>query len=572
MSHVESALPIVASTRRSRRVWLPLSAIAVALVAIAVIWLFAPEQLDRVDRGTRLVISFLLALAAGLVVLTWFFLLGSFALVGRLLVALLLVTAATAFGLSIRRVEFSGDMVPTFDFRWSPDRTEVLEAHRTRQRSMQGASGLTPPAAELIERASRATDVLEYRGPRRDGVVEGPALARDWSASPPRLVWRQPVGGGYASFVVVGPLVITIEQRRDNEAIVAYDFDTGRERWIHEYPALFSEKLGGDGPRATPTIHDGKLYSLGATGVLVCLELATGRNLWSLNILEQNASGNLDWGMSGSPLVYDGLVLVNPGNQKGTADSRSIAAFDLAEGKPLWSNGTNKAGYASPMLATLSGLRQIIIFDATGLAGHDALDGRELWRTPWTSSHDINAAQPVILSNDRILISSSSGSALIQVSRDGDRWTADESWKTPKLKCGYANPIVYEDHVYGLDETILACLEVSSGKQRWKSRGGQYGHGQMLLCHDLLVVLAETGELALVDASPQAFRELGRIQAIEGKTWNNPVLVGPRIFVRNHLEMAAYDLPIVPKAGAAGDPPAQAADETTSNSPAASQP
>ena len=161
---------------------------------------------------------------------------------------------------------------------------------------------------------------------------------------------------------------------------------------------------------------------------------------------------------------------------------------------------------------------------------------------------------------------------MIHVVRDGDRWTADEKWKSPKLKCGYANPIVYEGYVYGLDDTILACLEVASGKQLWKSRGGQYGHGQILLSHDLLVVLAETGELALVDASPKAFRELGRIQAIEGKTWNNPVLVGPRIFVRNHLEMAAYDLPTVPTSGDTGDSPAQAADETTSPSHAASQP
>ncbi len=246
MSHAEST-PALVKPDRSRHAWLPFSTIVVATVAIAAIWLYAP---DRLDRGTRIGVSFLVPMVAFLVILAWFFLLSGFALVGRLLVALLLVTAATAFGLSIRRVEFSGDMVPTFDFRWSPDRTEVLEAHRTRQRSMQGAGALTPPAADLIASAMRPTDVLDYRGPRRDGVVEGPALARDWSANPPRLAWRQPVGGGYASFVVVGPLVVTIEQRRENEAIVAYDFDTGRERWIHEYPALFHETLGGDGPRA----------------------------------------------------------------------------------------------------------------------------------------------------------------------------------------------------------------------------------------------------------------------------------------------------------------------------------
>jgi outer membrane protein assembly factor BamB len=224
------------------------------------------------------------------------------------------------------------------------------------------------------------------------------------------------------------------------------------------------------------------------------------------------------------------------------------------------------------MLATLCGVRQVIIFDAAGLAGYDAEGGRELWRVPWTTDYDINGAQPVILADDRLLISSTSGAALIQVARDGELWTADEKWKNRKLKCAYANPNVYDGHVYGLDENILACLELASGKQLWKSRGGQYGHGQMLLSHDLLVVLSEKGELALVDASPQAFRELDRIQAIEGKTWNNPVLVGPRIFVRNHLEMAAYDLPIVPTSDDSGDSPTKATDETISPSPAASQP
>ena len=247
--------------------------------------------------------------------------------------------------------------------------------------------------------------------------------------------------------------------------------------------------------------------------------------------------------MAGSPLLLGDVVVVNPGAQSGSAASRAIVAFDEATGKPRWGGGTAQAGYASPMLATLSGARQIIAFDAAGLAGHDVTDGQERWRFPWKTAHDINAAQPVLLGDDRILITSATGAAVIQVAHSDDAWQADEVWRNRKLKASYAAPIVYQGNVYGIDEQILTCLELSTGKQRWKDRAGQLGHGQLLLAGDLLVALAESGELVLIEATPQAYRELGRIQAIEGKTWNDPTLIGRRILVRNHLEMAAYDLP-----------------------------
>jgi outer membrane protein assembly factor BamB len=543
MAHVDSAAKVVSVRRLPRRLWFPLAAIVLALVAIGAIEQFLADSLDS---GTRLMLFFISVVVAAIAIVVWFFSMSGLAWRTRLLGALVMVFATVSFPLSVRRVEFSGDMVPTFDFRWSVDRAEVLEAHRALREESEADPTHEEPVAALAKITAGPWDVLEYRGPRHDGVVEGPKLARDWSARPPRLIWRQPVGGGYASFVVVGPLLITIEQRREKEAVVAYDVDTGLERWLYDYPAFFHETLGGDGPRATPTIHQGKVYSLGATGVLACLELTTGHPLWSLNILEQNTAGNLDWGMSGAPLIYDDLVLVNPGNQKGSASSRAITAFDATSGKPLWGGGEAKAGYASPMLATLAGARQVINFDGVGLAGHDATDGRELWRVPWKSDFDINAAQPVLVDHDQVLISSSSGAALIKVSASEGHWSADEVWKNRKMKCGYSCPIVYEGHVYGMDENILTCLELATGKPMWKDRAAQYGHGQMLRRDDLLVVLAETGELALVEATPEGFHELGRMQAIEGKTWNNPTLVGGRIFVRNHLEMAAYDLPTEP--------------------------
>jgi outer membrane protein assembly factor BamB len=539
MTQGEESVSHVPVSPLPRRTWLPLTSVGLVAVLIAGLWI---AQFDWLDRALKITISGILAAIAIVLVLVWFYLFSALAWSTRWIGTAVVAFVVAGAVLAVRRVEFSGDMTPTFDFRWNADLAFVLEAHRAHQEP-----GAANEQNEPKPIAASDHDVLEYRGPRRDGIVYGVKLARDWTKHPPKLVWRQPVGGGYAAFVVAGPLAITIEQRRDKEAIVAYDFDTGREQWNFNYPALFSESLGGTGPRATPTIHEGRVYSLGATGVLCCVDLATGSRLWSVNMLAENGASNLDWGMAGSPLIYGNVVVVNPGTQRGTSDSRAVVAYELATGKRAWTAGGAKAGYASPMLASLAGLQQIIIFDGAGLAGFDASAPAELWRAGWKSQFDINAAQPVVVGDDRMLITSAAGAALVRtVLADTGKWTAEMVWKSNKMKSYYGCPVAYQGHVYGIDETLLTCLDLASGRQLWKARSGDYGHGQLLLCGDLLVVLAETGELALVEATPERFHELGRIQAIDGKTWNNPTLAGLRILVRNHLEMAAYDLTAEP--------------------------
>ena len=539
MTTTEPAASNVPVSRRPKRIWFPLASVGLMAALIACTFVIPA---DGLNAGSKVMLAGAMVVIAAALVFAWFLWLAGFSRSRRLTGVAIVAVAVAALALSVRRVEFSGEMIPIIDFRWSPDRSDVLEAHRAKQlRKSQGGAG-TSDDHGLAVIAPSPHDVFDFRGPNRDGVIEGVRLARDWSNHPPKLVWRQPIGGGYASFVVAGPLAITIEQRRDQEAIVAYDFDTARELWKFEYPALFSETLGGDGPRATPTIHDGKLYSLGATGVLVCLDLASGGEIWKLNVLEENGAGNLDWGMSGSPLVVGGVVVVNPGNQKGSSASRSLVAYDLVTGKRVWAVGESKAGYASPILVPVAGRPQYIIFDGIGLAGFDSSVPAELWRVPWKSQFDINASQPAVIDGDRFLITSAAGATLVQVSQQGDQQMALEVWKNNKLKGYYASPIVYEDNIYGIDDTLMACLDLSTGKQRWKARAGDYGHGQVLRRGDLLLVLSEAGELALVEATPARFNELGRIQAIEGKTWNNPTLAGNRLLLRNHLEMAAYDL------------------------------
>lgn len=522
------------TVRLPRWQWRFPATVAVIVVLVSgVLWLL-PR--DVIDVGMKRMIS-IIAVAIGLAsILLWFVAFSKFSATTRLLTLLVALAAVGIAVGSVRRVEFTGDMRPIFDWRWTTDRNVALEQHRAAQ-SARDREAL--PAIVL-----GPDDVLEYRGAHRDGVVVGPALLPDWSKETPKLVWRQPVGGGYAAFVLAGPLAITIEQRRDREAIVAYDANTASEAWIHDYPALFSETLGGDGPRATPTIVGDRVYALGATGLLSCLDLASGQPIWTTNVLEANKCGNLDWGMAGSPLVFDGQVVVNAGTQGGTDQSRAILAFDAETGSKLWGAGTGKAGYTSPMLVTLAGKRQVLSFEGTALVGYDADQGEELWRVAWKSDFDINAAQPIVLDGDRLFITSSNGCALVTIAEQDGGLTATQVWKNRNLKGYYVCPVAYEGHAYGMDEGILVCINLSDGKRSWKK--GRFGNGQLLLCGDLLVILSEQGELVLVKATPTEYTELGRIAAIEGRTWNNPAMRDGRIFVRNHLEMAAYDLPIAP--------------------------
>lgn len=518
--------------RSGVRVRFPVFTLLLAVVALGTIWTLND---DLFDRGTRMALTYLVGLATFAFVLAWFLFFSGIPWRVRIVGTLLLMLIVGGAIGSVRRLEFTGDMAPIFTFRWQPTREALLEAYREKH-------DLATPAETVALPAIRESDMAEYRGVHRDGVVIGPALLRGWDSQSPNLLWRRPVGGGYASMAVTGDVLVTIEQRGDEEAVVCYDAETGREQWVYEYPTLFSEPLGGDGPRATPTISGGKVYSLGANGLLACLDAATGEEVWKVNILAENAVPNVEWGMCSSPLVYDGWVVVNPGAQKGTADSQALWALDAETGRRVWSGGTTPASYGSPMLATLDGVRQVLQFDAYGLVAYDADGGTSLWKVEWKSDFDINAGQPVLLPDDRVFISSSAGSALFKVSLVEGEWQVEELWRNRNIKASYANVIYHDGFLYGLDNGILVCLNAETGERAWKK--GRYGNGQMLLTGDLLVILSEKGELALVEATPEAFRELGRIDAIEGRTWNNHALVDGKVYVRNHLEMACYELPL----------------------------
>ena len=410
---------------------------------------------------------------------------------------------------------------------------------RTEVQSALQPSAQSPPAVGLPAASGYWTG---FRGPRRDGRYTEMALRTEWPAGGLKPLWKQPAGGGYASFAVSRGRAFTIEQRGPDEVIAAYDTATGREIWTNAYPALFSEIMGGDGPRATPAWADGFVYSLGATGELRCLDEATGRLVWRANILEDHTAPNLQWGMAASPLVVDDVVVVLPGGPNG----HSVAAYDRRTGKIAWTALDDTQAYVAPMLATIAGVRQLVVVSAERVLGLTVDGSRVLWQHPWVTFQGINAAQPIVISDRRVFVSSGYGvgAAVIEIEPDGDAFRVREVWRNIRMKNQFSASVLHEGFIYGLDEAILACVDAATGDLKWK--GGRYGYGQLVIAGDRLIVLTEDGDLALVRATPDRHDELARVPALEGKTWNHPAIEGGRLLVRNLQEMAAYDLAIAP--------------------------
>jgi outer membrane protein assembly factor BamB len=459
------------------------------------------------------------------------------------------------FGL---RVELDGGTRPIFYFKSVQSHYAELEQHRSAQKAVAPAEAASPlPAPPVTEESltppavSPAPDVkktegsepnegrrywIRFRGPRMDGHYEQTEISTRWPAEGLPLLWKQPVGGGYASFVIADGRAFTIEQRREKEVVAAYELTTGREIWTHSWTAEFRETLGGDGPRATPTWDDGRVFALGGTGELKVLEAAAGKLVWERNILADNGAENLTWGMAASPLIVDDQVIVLPGGPEGS----SVVAYDKRTGAPLWKSLDDTQAYTSPMLVRLAGERQLVVVSARRVMGLAVEDGSLLWEHPWVTQQGINVAQPLILDESRVFLSASygHGAALLQVSRDSSGWTARPVWSSHRMKNKFTSSVFYQGHLYGLDEAILACLDAASGELKWK--GGRYGYGQVLLASGHLIVLTERGELVLVRATPERHQELASFSAIEGKTWNHPAVAEGILLVRNANEMAAF--------------------------------
>ena len=440
-------------------------------------------------------------------------------------VAVLLACGA----LTLLRVDgMSGDGSLDFAWRWAETHEQRLLAQADDRPTALPSS----PAA-----ADAGADWPGFRGPGRAGIVRGTQIETDWSRSPPVELWRRAIGPACSSFAVRGDFLYTQEQRGDDEIVACYKVTTGELVWRHGDAARFWDSHTGPGPRSTPTVKDGRVYTLGATGILNVLDADDGAVIWSRNAADDTEVRipSYWWGFTSSPLVIDDLVIV--------ATSGSLVAYDLATGEPRWfgpASGTTS--YSSPHLMTIGGIPQVLLLSYSGAVSVAPADGTLLWEHAWQEG--VRIVQPALTAEGDVLMSAGEGNGLrrLAIGNGPGGWTVEERWTSIGLKPSHSDFVVHDGHAYGFDGSFLASIDLEDGERRWK--GGRYGSGQLVLLadQDLLLVVSERGEVALVRAAPDRFEELARFPAIEGKSWNHPVLVGDVLLVRNTQEMAAFRL------------------------------
>jgi outer membrane protein assembly factor BamB len=444
---------------------------------------------------------------------------------------------ALAWGafLVVRTQGLGGEGQPEIYWRWSPTPEDLY----LQKRAAEGwnvaklETALTP----------RHGDWPGFRGPQHDGVVRGVRIATDWSATPPTRVWKRLIGPAWSSVVIVGDRLFTQEQLGEFEAVVCLDAATGHEVWSHQDRARWYDGQADYGPRATPTFADGRVYALGATGILNCLDAVTGARKWSRNLTTDAGTKAPVWGFGSSPLVVNDVVVVFAGGEGG----KSLLAYNARTGgSPVWAAPAGSFSYSSPQLAWLESKPQVLFLGDRGLTAFDPATGSVLWehRVPSAGPGLPRTIQPHRVGDTQFLIGSEAdfGTALIDVRRDGGAWTATQRWAARALKPSFNDFVVSGESIYGFDRDIFCCLDLKSGKRRWKD--GRYGHGQVLLLAEqrVLLVVTEQGEAVLLAANPERHEELGRFQAIKGKTWNHPVIAHGRLYVRNAREIACYEL------------------------------
>jgi outer membrane protein assembly factor BamB len=539
---------------KSRHKWFP----AFVIVAADAWWLWRASYAQY-----HTVVHVAVLLLSVVSIALWFLFYGGFSRRVRRTIVGGLTLAVAVFFVAFRPV-YNGDMGI---YRW-----RLRFASNADQKLAQLGS-----AGEAADWGTTPNDYPRFLGNGYWAEVRGVELETDWKAHPPQELWRHEIGAGWSAFAIAGNYAVTQEQRGENELVTCYRLQTGEPVWTHSDATRFDPAdaiggLGDVGPRATPTIDGDRVYTQGGTGVVNCLDARTGRVVWSHDTPAEFGATVTVWGKSGSPLVVDDMILVSVGAPSGSweasasgsaaeksagpkAYNSSLVAFDMGTGAVRWSAGSRQASYASPVVATLAGERQIIVVNESWVTAHRVSDGKILWEHPWSSETDTNAscAQPVPLDGDRLFLSKGygTGCSLLAIKKDAaGTFSVSPLWDSPiknVMKTKMCNVVVRDGFIYGLDDVLLECIELETGAVKWKKRRRpEFGHGQIMLIGNTILVLSETGELALVEANPQEYRELAHIQALDDAnvTWNNPAFAPPYLLVRNAREAACYRLPI----------------------------
>ena len=479
---------------------------------------FNPEQQDKTLQGFALLVYII---TAGISILIWWVFISGVPLKRKLQGVGVLVVACLLF-----RIDgFTGNTLPIIRFIWTPKAGSLTKEVQ----SGQDSAKYSFEGYELTD-----TDWPDFRGVGRMGMVSGLNFQDQWLT--PNELWRIPIGAGWASFAAVRDLCWTMEQVGEKEAISAFELKTGNKIWQKSYDAHFKESFGGPGPRTNPVYQEGRIWALGASGLLSCLDAVTGKEFWQTNILKDADAENIEWGMSATPLLYQDLIITLPGG----ANGKSLVAYDKMTGEVRWSGGNSIASYSSPQISTVDGVEQILVHNGVGISAHSTEDGSVLWDYPWTTASKVNVAQPIVFDGNKVILSTgyTVGSISLEASLKEGKWSVKEKWKSRRLKAKFNASVYKGQYLYGLDEGILTCINMEDGQRVWK--GGRYGYGQMILVGDTILILSDKGEVVFVKAIPDQHSEIGKFPVFNSKTWQHPIIANGHLVVRNDREAACF--------------------------------
>lgn len=368
-------------------------------------------------------------------------------------------------------------------------------------------------------------DWPNFLGPRHDGISQEKGLKTTWSGTIPQ-VWETEIGAGFSAFACVGDRVYTAGTKDKQQVIYCLHADTGKVLWEHAFEEEYPERQGGDGPRATPTIDENRLYMLGARGKLVCLNAENGAEIWSTQF-----SHMPQWGYSGSVLIEGDMAVAAGGKSDG-----GLVAFDKVSGKVRWRTGEDPVGYATPYPFTFEGTRYLVGFNGNSAMIVEAGDGRLVYHLPWKTDWEVNAAAPIF--HDGYLFLGSgyqTGCALLKLRKEGDKLAANEVWRSKVLLNKFQSAILHEGSLYASDQKDLICVDFLTGKEHWRKR--RIPNGTLVLAEGWLYLLTEKGELQIAKAGTGGFEPVTQTQILDGRCWTVPVLYRGKLYARN-LEKA----------------------------------